>query len=168
LLFETFRRVPYICNSVRAGASVDNIQTPAEAPAGLSRRPRSHAPICPRRKALLGFLYLHIIMTDLEWTDEAPEEEGFYWCRHRDAPDETADIASVEYFAEALRVVTDGSGYNPTVAEFDVEHKEWAGPIPEPTESPQDDTQSITHDAYTDYDSVDDYVDEVRGREVVG
>ena len=69
-------------------------------------------------------------MTDLEWTEEPPEKEGYYWMQ---------EVYRGEWLSPEIKYVAmshgrlktrDTRGY-PGVTELDAR---WAGPIPEPTE----------------------------------
>lgn len=79
-------------------------------------------------------------MTDLEWTDDPPEEEGWYWLDDGQGAGISPRIVEVEPSyadkgAEIQFVVDDpmdGSGIRRAFKDYD--DVRWAGPIPEPSE----------------------------------
>jgi hypothetical protein len=78
-------------------------------------------------------------MTDLEWTDEPPEEEGWYWVRKpkyhevggRDL------VVPVREAKDGLYAKIQSYGEYKDVAELPDDIK-WAGPIPRPSDPHQD------------------------------
>ena len=68
-------------------------------------------------------------MSDLEWSDEPPEEPGWYWVQYKIHPLNHKTICEVYESATGFRV---RNHHAPKVDEM--ENRQWAGPIPEPTE----------------------------------
>lgn len=61
----------------------------------------------------------------MKWTQERPTQEGWYWTRLKNDP-EDVQVRWVEIWMGAIHV-TDAD------TSIDVEHiADWAGPIPEP------------------------------------
>ena len=77
-------------------------------------------------------------MTDLEWTDEPPEEPGWYWHRTHDQhikADDQIQCLREEYGkVYALRKTQDEGVQEAPVTNDIFEDDKWAGPIPEPAE----------------------------------
>jgi len=73
-------------------------------------------------------------MTDLEWTDEPPEEEGWFWLDDGEMPP-TPRPVRVEYSMIDEGLVVDdpneGTGVYRSFDEYP--DARWAGPIPRPS-----------------------------------
>jgi hypothetical protein len=78
---------------------------------------------------------------DLEWTDEPPEEEGWYWLDDNEAPSKSPRIVEVvpshaDEDAEIQFLVhdpIDGPGISRAFKDY--QNARWAGPIPRPSSS---------------------------------
>jgi len=81
-------------------------------------------------------------MTDLEWTDEPPEEEGWYWLDDDDFPTfsprcvEVADHHSPLSYETGVWDPNKREGSIVTVSDY--KNVRWAGPIPRPSDPHQD------------------------------
>jgi len=80
-------------------------------------------------------------MSDLEWTDEPPEEEGWYWLKTGEGPPASPRIIEVrpsyaDEDADIQLLVADpaDSGVGIRRALYEYGDVKWAGPIPEPKE----------------------------------
>jgi len=75
-------------------------------------------------------------MTDLEWTDEPPEKEGWYWIQTQ----------THERVVEVYGAGLDGTLYvSDPIDDAGIDHRlacyekyRWAGPIPRPSDPHQD------------------------------
>jgi len=71
---------------------------------------------------------------DLEWTDEPPEQEGWYWYRERYRGEYLDPV--IEYVGKHYgRLKINATRGAPPVTHLDAK---WAGPIPRPSDSHQD------------------------------
>ena len=68
-------------------------------------------------------------MTGLCWTDRAPEEPGYYWCRMPDGYEDPA-VVRVEIHAGAPQVYYTGMAVH--VPMRMLARAQWAGPIGRP------------------------------------
>jgi len=80
-------------------------------------------------------------MTDLEWTDEPPEEEGWYWIQEEEELTPLSPrVLEVTYSIIDEELIVDDpiddSGIHRSVEEY--EDVCWAGPIPRPSDPHQD------------------------------
>jgi hypothetical protein len=73
-------------------------------------------------------------MSDLQWTDEPPEEEGWYWLKDDEMSPLSPRIVEVEYSTIDQELIVsdpiDGTGIQRGLHEYS--DAQWAGPIPEP------------------------------------
>jgi len=95
----------------------------------------------PVGESCWGFLFPHTAMSDLEWTDEPPEEPGWYWCRRVVDGVKGASFVQQVYELDGVLEVMEGKSYS------DVDEltcRRWAGPIPEPDEPVEADDECQT------------------------
>jgi hypothetical protein len=81
-------------------------------------------------------------MTDLEWTDEPPEEGGWYWHRtnseYMQVDDQIQHLREDFGHVYALRKTLSGKVEEAPVTHDTFEDDQWAGPIPRPSDPHQD------------------------------